>query len=282
MGTDMAVSTESFSADTRALKILRIADKWLCMYAGTISPVTTITSRIVVDINSGPKSESGFSDGQPESQVVKAFTDAFKLERKRIAEDSILSKYGMSLQEFISQGRGAFGDTAFEGIKYALEAIEIDVQFLVCGFSPGGIPSIFSIDDQCLPKFYQKMGFHAIGTGDVVAMGMLYNTLSWDTSSVEETIYRVMEAKFVAETAPGVGKTTVVQLLNDSGIGPIFTNRAISPIKIIWEKKGRPKLPKNALEAVKEMVALGTTVQSRNGRGVRPKKSKPQTIKGPQ
>jgi hypothetical protein len=108
-------------------------------------------------------------------------------------------------------------------------------------------------------------------------MGTLYSSLSWDSSSLEETIYRVLEAKFVAENAPGVGKTTVLQLLDDSGVGPIFTDAFISPIKSIWERKGRPKLPKNAVKAVGEMIALRAAIRNRAAT-----KSEPQTSKDQQ
>jgi hypothetical protein len=165
----------------------------------------------------------------------------------------------MSLADFISQGRASFGDASFEAIKYALEAIDIGVEFLVTGFEGRGNGSIFSIDDRCIPKFHQKLGFYAIGSGNIGAMGSLYNSMP-RLCSIEETIYRLCEAKFIAESAPGVGKTTIAQILYSDGIGPLFIEEQLLPIRKVWERKGRPKLSKAAFNAARTSLELGKSL----------------------
>ena len=68
---------------------------------------------------------------------------------------------------------------------------------------------------------------------------MAMASLRWPPSLnylLENTIYRLLEAKFSAETAGGVGKTTTVALRNKEGRVELLPRTEIEEIRKIWQR----------------------------------------------
>ena len=76
------------------------------------------------------------------------------------------------------------------------------------------------------------------------------------TGNLEETIYRVLEAKFSAETASGVGKNTLLVTIDKNGnIGTMDMNE-IETIRKIWEKTLLQSDPRDAIEIISRTNAV--------------------------
>jgi hypothetical protein len=105
---------------------------------------------------------------------------------------------------------------------------------------------LFGHDKQKQPKLYEiecpghvidrnALKFAVIGSGHDMAMA----SLRWPPPLnflLEDTIYRLLEAKFAAETASGVGKTTTVALRNREGRVALLPRNEIEEIRAIWKK----------------------------------------------
>jgi len=141
---------------------------------------------------------------------------AFREALKRKIEGEILSPYGLDRATFLRRGRGWFGDEEFVRLLYQINAARLETSFLVVGFEPNENPRIFCVEDPGVWNQYESLGFHAIGTGWVRAVGSLYTTYDTDLTT-DELIYRVCEAKFLSESAAGVGKRTIIDVINRDG-----------------------------------------------------------------
>jgi 20S proteasome alpha/beta subunit len=208
--SDTMVSNEAFSQDRVATKIKKLAPEWLTMFAGQLSPVSPILEYVRVRSASGSNSRSEMADH---------FESAFMEQRRILAERTVLNAYGLSLAKFIEKGREYFGEAGFSNIQYQIEALRIDVEFLVMGFNKKAEARIFSVTDGQLAASHHFLGFHAIGTGCTSALGSLFNS-RFKHGSLNECVYRVCEAKFTAELHRELVRIPSLQFL-----GPVATAR---------------------------------------------------------
>lgn len=73
-------------------------------------------------------------------------------------------------------------------------------------------------------------------------------------SKLEDTIYLLAKAKFVAESAPGVGKQTHGSVLySDSKRLPLFSG-LFEPVRTAWEKTRPESVPVDCHDATMELV----------------------------
>ena len=151
------------------------------------------------------------------------------------------------------KSRSDLGDANFDNLKYQIENFDLGVELLIAGFDKHLVPHIFSLCDHNPVQYHDAIGFHAIGIGSISAMGMLYNTRNiW--ADAAEAVYRALEAKFTSEPAPGVGKDTFAVIIGPEGQNAVFTADKTAEIKKMWEKFGKPQLPKRIVEAVAEEI----------------------------
>lgn len=72
---------------------------------------------------------------------------------------------------------------------------------------------------------------------------------------IEQTIYHVLAAKFMAESAQDVGKDTDHYVLSGQrGISYLHPLGGIDHIRKRWEKEGAPKIPKAITEDIKQLL----------------------------
>jgi hypothetical protein len=235
--TDFLLSTEIDSADTPAMKVIRTGcnKRWLTMFAGDPS--------IFIDINTDVLARLSGTEERA-MDMAAAFEGAYKDRLKRKIEDETLSIYGLTRKEFLDQGRESFGKEEFLTILHQMADTKLETDFLVAGFD-GPEPCILSISDPGVAYTHDLSSFSAIGCGAPLAEATL--TATFDPfATTTDVIYRVSEAKFVGERAPGVGRSTLITVfgLNEEWKG-IFPT-AMKPIKDLWLQKGVPPVPVEA------------------------------------
>jgi hypothetical protein len=62
------------------------------------------------------------------------------------------------------------------------------------------------------------------------------------------------KAKFSAENAPGVGKQTTANILNDQSERFLVFDDDLQEIRNVWEKNKPPDIPPEAREVVKSVI----------------------------
>jgi 20S proteasome alpha/beta subunit len=144
------------------------------------------------------------------------------------------------------------GDHEFSSILYQIREAQLETDFLVAGFGPDGVPRIFTVGDPGTEYIHDAMAYHAIGCGAPLADAALMASFN-PMASLPDIIYRVMEAKFLSEAAPGVGKSTFVNTLDQQGkIQCIYSTEA-EKMRKFWENSKRPA-PAKAKEAIKKIL----------------------------
>ncbi len=253
---DRMLSYASYAVDDAAFKRFKIHQRWRAMFSGNdIGPVTPL-ARIVQEHLLG-------KEGHLE-EVADSFRNAFHQHSHLLATDLILGKYGHTLGSWRQKGLSEFGDEEFARINQKIEQVEVGVQFLVCGFSPQGQGHVFTVQEDWTRGYPHVVidhhdidGFAIIGSGTTAALSSLLRK-PLPVLNLPELIYRACDAKMLAERAPGVGKGTVLSVLECEPLGNSVGERYLTPdwdvFRTIWQDEAQPPTPENAMRLLREAL----------------------------
>jgi len=231
--SDLMLSTEIMSAEATAVsKVTHIGHNpiWMAMYAGDPTHASQVSGQVMHAL-------SGYQS-TPFALVAHTYQAAFKQILEKKINDEVLNVYGMTREQFIKEGRNAFGDEEFGRIIYKISHTKLDTEFLI-----GNPTTLFSISDPGVIEYHDSLGFHAIGTGCILAQAWLYGLFDQKAPS-REILYHLLEAKFRGERASGVGRKTFVTFTDETGtVREGFRPEDCEKIRAIWETDGQPKIP---------------------------------------
>ena len=283
MAMDRMISTGYVSADV-ALKGVKVHRFWLGMYAGNnITRIDSIIDSVAVSLQS--------RDAPPTpgvAQVEDIFTASVQHETRSEAVAKILGVYGHTMETFLTKGREQFGDTVFADMKREIDDVTVDCQFLVAGFSPRTQPvdmeaRLFAVIPPGTADSYTPVGFWSIGSGAHSALSSLMFHGHQASTPHGLGLYHVCEAKFMAESAMGVGKTTVVAVFKNDGSMGYLSQQNVARIRAVWEKKGKPRIPKgigNEITSALTWVEHGKTIHDKPNKSVETKQDADETLHG--
>lgn len=155
--------------------------------------------------------EASGGDGTSRS-VVTAFEGAFRDVLKAKVEGEVLSPFGIDRGTLLKRGLRYLGEEQFSKVLAEVRAAQLETDFLVAGWESSGVFRMFSVSDPGVASYHDPLGFHCIGAGTLAASGYLCGAYHM-TMSTEELVYRLCEAKFIGESAPGVGRQTLVWIV---------------------------------------------------------------------
>jgi 20S proteasome alpha/beta subunit len=256
MACDTMLSGSDFSGDKVAFKLYPLSDRfhWWAMVSG--DDITHIVPIIeAATLNLLGLSGSSNDRATVERAVVAAYQDV----RTRYAEDLVLAPIGMTMETWRScpewQGH----------LVEKLEGVDLGCQLLVAGFDWVGDGHIFTVENPGVAKNHDFAGWASIGSGAYSAIGtLLYHSVNYEMQ-LARVLYHVCEAKFMAESAPGVGKHTVVKILNSTM--PVkqpseLSEDFIAKIRNDWEREGRPRVPTGTLAGIQMLLKNGSFGES--------------------
>jgi 20S proteasome alpha/beta subunit len=247
------ISTQSFSGDAITLKISSVHSDWAMMFAsselGHVGPIYGAVQR-----------ELGDTSQKATGRRVREVVLAKYAQAHRRKADSILAPLELDLDSFKKEGRQILGQEIFAQYWATLNELSLNSSFLVAGYDEETrIPSIFEVSKLGEAVSHDPVGFWAIGTGASNALAILFFHSFNKFVGRERAIYHICEAKFMAESAAGVGKDTLLVEMRASGdeirkidkyeLSPEF----VSEIRQWWEIQGKPKFP----EPAKDLIAAG-------------------------
>jgi hypothetical protein len=241
---DEMLSTGDMSAENVAMKFSGLGRHWACMFAcNDISSIKPIIAGVQRALSS--------SLYETRDEVSLAFRNAYKAEIRRKVESSVLPP-GIDLDDFYMFGLQRLGPDTFNRIFAQIQNVQLEASFLVCGFS-GDDQCVFTFTDPGRECDYDLIGFWAIGSGATNALGSLFNLKGAPLRfrSYEEVIWRVCEAKFYAESAQGVGKTTTVFWVGKDDKKIIYD---LSPLHGIWEATANRPIPPGVEHTIQEAI----------------------------
>src|ERR1035437_9903756 len=97
----------------------------------------------------------------------------FRRRRQAKAEFSHLSKYGLTMEEFVKEGKKFFGLPLFTDMKYQVDSVRLGSALMIYGYDDKAVPHIFTVDDDAGYENHDLYGFWTIGSGASVAISSL-------------------------------------------------------------------------------------------------------------
>jgi hypothetical protein len=241
-----------------SLKTDQLHEKWHAMWAGKIGQRTSVLTKIRHDI---PASNCTVEE------LASICKEAYIEYQRHLAFEKVLSPFGMNLQEFINK-RVEIGEAQYQQMWNSIAGIQVGFDMLVYGFDKYGIARIFLVsspteENPSFITFVSDSRFASIGTGSYLADSTLYAYGQSPGLSLEETIYCVLSAKFLSESASDVGEYTYLKIMRPNGTcSRMDVDFIFKKIKGHWEKYSKPRLLDRDVAIVRGALKDMTIVES--------------------
>jgi len=244
---EMAGDGMDVSGDGLVSKIRGLDNRWGVMMADNLGRASDIVDEVR---RAREDSDAKMNLNEMKNCVVETYQRHARLEAVR----QVLGPYAMDMETFISEGLGLFGDDGFRDLRYRLEHVhsEFGARLLVFGFDNRDQAHVFSVIPPGTANNHDLPGFWAIGAGQAAALSSLIFHAQTASTRLETAIYQVCAAKFMAESSPGVGRSTFVQVntLEDKRGGYMINPDTIVKIRNLWDRHGKPRVPAKAIQAL--------------------------------
>jgi hypothetical protein len=181
--------------------------------------------------------------GQKDSldDVKAAMCDAYAETRQEYVTRQYLSPFGFkSIDQFRKEGVSNLGRKLFWSLSRKINNEQFEeTTFLVYGYAegPGGtlFPHLFEVKNPGTSFMLDHLPYFAIGSGATIAMASL-NLRPIGHLSPPQLVYRVLEAKFAAQSSSSVGTATTVLIANKGEPTTFLTAHTIEKIRNLWEE----------------------------------------------
>jgi hypothetical protein len=252
--SDSLLSWDHTSAEgARKMDLLCHDGPWIAMFAGPAGYFLSLTDRITKSLTAGP---------QTLDQMMSACEGAHAALRIKRVETEILAPYNITLGQFVESGLKWFGESRFNALASEIKFLssDIGIELLVAGFDSDGIPRMFEVARNGVVTRIDQLNYNAIGSGSFIALTSLH-PIGWFAYDRElgAILYRLLAAKFAAESASGVGDkhTTAVVVSRDyAGVDRFVPSSIIKKAHKIWEKAVQAPPPKNIVLTIKGWYAV--------------------------
>jgi ATP-dependent protease HslVU (ClpYQ) peptidase subunit len=235
--SDMMVSTGDFSADDLAIKNRELHPQWRVMISG--NDLTRLLP--VVDAIGEALDKSKKYTYQEVQRIAKL---AYQGELRSQIQDAILSRYNLTYKTLFQLRAD---DPIYSDLRFQMAEATLGFTLLFFGHDGKHRPHIFTVENPGNVCNHDLIGFWAIGSGSNRAMSSLFAHPYNCTDSLWKATYIAYEAKFMAESAGGVGKETVSVVMRPDG--KASASVSCPELRQFWESAGRPRVPAEA-EAV--------------------------------
>ena len=178
----------------------------------------------------------------PSINAVAEFAkDQFVEIRQKRAEALVLKPRGIGFDDFYQQGiiQRLPPDLAMQ-LDNNIQRCEVPVTAIIAGIDSTGA-HIYGITDPGIATCYDRLSYHAIGSGEIHALLHIIGANHQRTNSVNHTVFAVYEAKRHAELAQGVGKDTDMMVITKGKIRKI-TLEEQEQLDSIYKKKIAPQM----------------------------------------
>lgn len=247
IATDNKLSIGSASSDACIEgKSLYVEGPWSLMYAGNdVSPVVSIVDKARVLLKGKPNTLA---------TATCAFKKAYQQRLLEKATDVVLSRFGIDMETFRSKGAQIFTSDVFGTLCDQIAQQKLSCTLLVYGFDNAGEPHIFTVSSPGTEDIFDEAGFWAIGNGAESALGLLFFRNQRKNFDLARTIYHVLEAKYMAESAAEVGRSTHVFFQKKDHQSVEYWTDLEREIRRAWNREGRPRIPNGVLQTIRRSI----------------------------
>jgi hypothetical protein len=229
------------------LKARGISNGWGMMFAANNANLFIPFNHIVIRALSDGRN-TRYSVDQVKAVCVNAYQEMFNAEFSA----QVLSRYRFDdISDFRKNGLAELGERNFASLLAQLHEFDLGISVIVFGHDEIGA-HVFQIANPGVVIDNDILGISVIGSGRFIAMGSLMARGAIKPSDLPTTIYRLLEAKFSAESASGVGRgTTCFTHHKDDILGALPAGH-IEKVREIWQAQQKLPLPSDALSIIRE------------------------------
>ncbi len=245
--SDLKITTGHYSADLVSLKTERLHKKWYGSLSGKIDQSVPVIRKI-----RGSLLENGYTVGEVADVCKKAYIE----HQRELAYEKVLSPFDMTLDSFL-KSRKKIGESQYERLWNAISSVSVGFNLLVAGIEKSGHAKIFTVsnpseENPSFINFCDTTHFAAIGSGAYLAESVLYAYGQIGGDSLDQTVYRLIAAKFLAESASDVGEATHLRIIyQDGSVKRLDADFIHNEIRTHWDSFDKPKVSQKGLELIK-------------------------------
>jgi hypothetical protein len=225
------------------LKARKISKTWALMFAGDgdlFLPIYSVIKKKLENTNNDLATVQTAGEDTYRTFFDEQFTARY------------LSRYGISsISEFRILGLQQFGNK-FTEICEAIDQFDLGIDLLISGFDVDGVSHIFDVRNPGFATNHDLLGYAAIGTGETMALASLRRKPL--PNARDALVYRVLEAKFSAETAAGVGPTTALFTMRSSGKDGSINRSRIEKVKKVYKAELNKPDPRKAIKIISDSL----------------------------
>lgn len=212
-------------------------------------------------------------------EVGGAMELAYACRHQDLIEKRILIPLGFKgLDDFHERGKKSLPSAAFKRTLRNIEENNPNCTFLVGGFDLQGVAHLLLQETRSPFQCLDDPGFWAIGSGQQEAISSLYfqaDKLGFGIRSSEaECLYHLLAAKFTSESNKYVGRETFVVIHRFNEPPYYLPANAIGLIRKVWEEYAIPKMPKELISLIPEMIVSTEEVRANKLKPSRRKSSR--------
>jgi hypothetical protein len=239
--------------DDAALKASKIAEGWGVMFAGNDARLfLPFVDKALLRLCGGNYRTEKYSAANIKKELGTAYQELFDEQ----FSSRFLSRLGIqNIETFRKNGLSELGSDVFGEIYHELSKFDLGIQFLCHGHDSIGTPHIFEVTGPNDVIDHDLLKYAVIGSGYWMATASLRRRPL--SRELMPTIYRLLEAKFSAETASGVGRSTTIFVFKKNGEYESIHREITQKIREIWQQTLEPEAPPAALEWIKITSAVG-------------------------
>lgn len=185
-------------------KIFQLTDSCIALAAGNVANASSIVTQLMTAV----KPDDSIKEIADKS--VKIYQSDLKL----ALENGALSRWGLSLQEFMTRQR-ELDENLVSNLNKVIYESSLGVELIIAGMDAGG-PSLYFIDNPGNSICLNSNGIAFAGSGGAHASLSTVASRYQMSDNYGKTLYSAYKAKKKAEYDPNVGKYTSVAVINES------------------------------------------------------------------
>ena len=166
-------------------------------------------------------SESSGISGQLQDPTIRLIADEIKQRfvhvRRRLLNERVFQPRGLSFDDYYTRGiiQSIPPDLAMI-LDNQVQGFQLGVSLIIAGVDSSG-GHIYTVEDPGTSQCFDRLGYHAIGSGSRHAMLSLVTLQHGANVDLTRALYNVYCAKRQSEIAPGVGPSTDMLVIGDTG-----------------------------------------------------------------
>jgi hypothetical protein len=182
-------------------------------------------------------------------EIADSVAESLRKCKMKLVEEKYFLPRGLTIETYL-QAQRHLNENVVLRLERAIEVERFGMISLVVGFDNAGA-HIYEVSDPGHSECYQRLGFHAIGSGLPHAISTFISHDFTPNMDLNKALYVSYEAKKNAENAPGVGDATDMGIISEDGIRILSEDELNTLAKIFDEKK---RVFSESTSSIEEMI----------------------------